>query len=136
MTLTTVGDPATWCHVEFDEHDLVEEARLSGAEQWDGVARRLDQAGKEPAGDRNRLLQAVEVLEADLPGTRRRVRAHHLVEPVLDLWEMAGDVDAEATGRLEMLLGRLTGVSRVSPGVVRAILEEVRRQLNQDRGPS
>lgn len=131
MTLTTASDPAAWCHAELDTDELPED--LGTAAEGHGCT--LDEVVFPDTGpdeaDQTRLIEAIELLEADIRAGSERVRVHDLRQNVLDVWDMTEQVDPEAAEPLETLLGRLTTTTRVSQGSVTATLEEVRRRLHE-----
>lgn len=134
MTLTVASDPAAWCHVELDTDDLPDDLAWAATDAHGAV---LDEAvlpepGAERA-DEGRLMEAIELLEADVRTGSPRVRVHDLRQSVLDVWDMADEAGAaDAAEPLETLLGQLTTTTRVSRGAVTAALEEARRRLHEE----
>ena len=132
MTLTAASDPAAWCHAELDTEGLPEDLAWAAT---DARGTAVDEVVLPHPGtvrpDESSLIEAIELLESDVQAGSRRVRVHDLRQSVLDVWDMADQVGADAAEPLETLLGRLTA-TRVSRSAVTAALQEARRRVHPE----
>ena len=129
MTVIRVSDPTQWCFAEIDE-------TVESAEGIDRLLAALDDDGESGSGSEalagavsrraapGRALEAIEVLESSLTGPATVVPARHLIDPVLELWELADDIDPAVAAPIEALLVHLTGRRRTTTDEVRAALSE------------
>lgn len=124
-----VSDPTQWCSAEIDD-------TLEFGEGIDRLLSALDDdagspsAFEPPAAAVSRraavglALEAIEVLESSLADAATVVAARHLIDPVLQLWELADDIDPAVAAPIEALLVHLTGRHRTTTDEVRAALAE------------
>lgn len=123
MSLMRVSDPSQWCAVELDE-------TLVSTEGIDRLLSALDDvepdAGADHAAGTGPVLEAIEVLEAWLADAPAVVPTRQVIEPVLDLWEHADDLDPAMAAPLEALLAHLAGRHHTTTDEVRAALRQAR----------
>lgn len=121
MSLIRVSDPSQWCSAELDE-TLVSSG---GVER---LLAALDDAAPgagidHPPGAAP-VLEAIEVLEASLVDAPAVVPTRQVLEPVLELWERADDLDSTVAAPLEALLAHVAGRHHTTADEVRAALRE------------
>lgn len=122
-----VSDPTQWCSAEIDD-------TLEFGEGIDRLLSALDGDAVSPSGTPSAslsrgaavglALEAIEVLESSLADAATVVAARHLIDPVLQLWELADDIDPAVAAPIEALLVHLTGRHRTTSDEVRAALAE------------
>lgn len=132
MSMARVSDPSEWCFAEIDR-----------TFEGDGIDRLVDALesmdpsdapfGVRPQGDRRataaRVAEAIEVLQATLAEGPTVVASRHLVGRVLEIWELADEVDPAASAPLEALLCHLVGRHSTTADEVAAALADARRAL-------
>ena len=134
MSLTRVSDPSIWCHAELDEDDLPEHLNwlLSGS----GTAEVDAQASLHSLGTggsscgRERLTEAVELLEADLSASPDHMPFSELSQALLEVWDLAVELGPEVAKPLEDLLCELLSHHRSGRHQIAIALAEVRHRLD------
>jgi len=135
MSLTRVSDPGIWCHAELDEDGLPGNLNwlLSESDTVDVDA----PAGFHPlradatASCRDRLMEAVELLEADLTAAPTDLPFGQLSESLLDIWDLAVELGPEVAGPLEDLLCELLSHHGSGRHQIASALVEVRQRLDE-----
>ena len=132
MSMARVSDPSEWCFAEIDRTsdgdgidrllEALEDMDASGAHS--GAATDADRDAT-----RARIAEAMEVLQAAVAEGPTVVPARRLVNRVLELWELADEVDPAASAPLEALLSHLVGRHSTTADEVVAALAEARSAL-------
>ncbi|MHB1855281.1 MAG: hypothetical protein ACYCS2_09510 [Acidimicrobiales bacterium] len=81
-----------------------------------------------------RLMEAVELLEADLSASPDHMPFSQLSEALLEVWDLAVQLGPEVAGPLEDLLCELLSRHRSGRRQIASALAEVRHRLD-DTGP-
>ena len=139
MSLTRVSDPGIWCHAELDEDSL------PGNLSWllsesdtidvDAPAGFHPLRGDASASCRDRLTEAVELLEADLTAAPTRLPLGQLSASLLEIWDLAVELGPEVAGPLEDLLCELLSRPRSGRHQIASALVEVHHRLDEASVP-
>ncbi|HVA42231.1 MAG TPA: hypothetical protein VNF50_01990 [Acidimicrobiales bacterium] len=139
MSLTRVSDPGIWCHAELDEDGLPSDLNWllseSDTVEIDAPAGFHPLPADATASCRDRLREAVELLEADLTAASTDLPFGHLSASLLEIWDLAVELGPEVAGPLENLLCELLSHHRSGRHQIASALVEVRHRLDDASVP-